>query len=347
MKSLLASVSCAALLAMFPLVVTMGQKIGGAAAPSTSYGNPGGTGNRSSFWTVTTNITPSSGTVDNLVDGAIAANATDAFKMGSSSDRLKWIRFHATDGNAYCIDAFKWYADASNNHNDWLWAGTVNGEDWVELKDVVGLNGSTSFVEYTYTNIRGFTDYILWQKPGSLPSAVPFNEEIEFKISTAVSPASVATNVASYANKFGFLDRTAFLTVTSTSGNGGGTPSNLVDGGALDNSADAWWFTGGQSGREIVWDAGVGNTIRVEAIGWYQDNITSHGTWQPYWGDNSLAYTSFDSPKTLGGAGAPFYTEIALSGMPTGKRALRLLQVTGTTSSSPFLRESLLKASKT
>lgn len=317
---------------------------GGGGSPATSYANSGGTGNRSAFWTVTTNITPGSGAVANLVNGNLTGDATNAFKMASASDRLKWIRFHATDGNAYCIDALKLFSDVVNDHDDWFIGATNNGEDWVELGTLSQLAGAVAGTEYTFTNTGYFSDYIIWQKPGSLLSTVPWVEEIDFKISASGTPTSVATNVASYLNKYGFLDRTAFLTVTSTSGNGGGTPSNLVDGAAVDNSTDAWWFQGGQSGREIVFDAGVGNTLRVEEITWWQDTTTSHGTWQPYWGDNALAYTSFDSPKTLGGVAVE---TITLAAMPTGKRALRLLQVTGTTSSSPFLREALLKSSKT
>lgn len=318
---------------------------GGGGAPSTSYANPGGTGNRSSFWTITTNITPASGAVANLVNGNLTGDATNAFKMASASDRLKWIRFHATDGLAYCIDALKLFSDVVNDHDDWFIGATNNGEDFVELGTLSQLAGAVAGTEYTFTNTGRYTDYIIWQKPGSLLSTVPWLEEIDFKISTSGAQTSVATNVPSYLNKYGFLDRTSVLTVTSTSGNGGGTPSNLVDGGAVDDANDSWWFQGGQSAREIIFDAGSGNTFRPVEATWWQDNTTSHGTWQAYWGDNVLAYTSFGSTFTLGGVAIE---TIDLSAFPAGgKRALRFLQTVGSTSSSPFLRECLFKASKT
>lgn len=347
MKALLLGASLAALQAFFPLIVN--PVLGVAPPPATSYANPGGTGDRSAFWTVTTNIVPGSGAVDKLVNGNTTADLSNGFKFNSASERLLWFKVTAADGFAYIIDAFKWYADASNDHDDWLVAGTNNDLDYVEMGTVTLAGGANvgSPVEFTWTNSnKAFKSYIVWQKPGSLPSTTPWNVEIEFKISTAYTAYASPTNVPSYANKWGFLDRSALITITTTSATGGGTLSNLVDGVGTDDASGSWWFGGGESGRVMKFDMGSGQAARVTEAQMWQDGNTNCGTWQAAWSDDDSAYTDYGTPQTWGGAGSPFVATMSFGDPGGAHRYLRLTQTSGTTSSSPFQREILLKASR-
>lgn len=324
-------------IAFFPLVVAL--SVGSAAAPVTDYGNSGGTGDRSGSITVTTNITPSSGTVAKLVNGSTTADATNAFKMGASTDKLKYIQFDF--GTSKCINAFKWYTDASNSHGDWIWSATNDQITYTELKTCTMAGGAPGATEFTYTNTKGYRYYILWQKPGSLPSTTPWNTEIEFKIAAA-SAYSPPTTIASYTWKYGFLDRSAFITPTTTSTTGGGTLSNLVDGDAADNASDSWWFGGGQTGREVVFD--FGTAVKLNEVTFMQDLSTNQGSWQAAYSDDNASYTNFGAAFTWGGAAN---STGDLSAMPSAHRYVKFTQQSGTTSSSPFQREILFKGSMT
>lgn len=320
-----------------------------AAPPSTSYSNPGGTGNRASFWTITTNITPSSGAVANIINGNLTADATNSFKMGAAGDKLKYIKFTATDGNAYCIDELRFEADLTNDMDDWMVGATNNDEDYVELGTLVNFHGGLHTL-WPWTNTNYFKSYIFWQIPGGLLSTNPFIEEFEFKISTSGSPYSVPTNVPSYLNKYGFLDRTGFMTITTTATTGGGTINNLLDGAAGTNSTDAWFPNSGQSAREIVFDVGSGNTWRATEAQWFSDSLTDHGTWQASWSDDGSSYTNFGSTFTVGGGTAVNIQNVVrtidLSAMPTGHRFMKWTQTSGTTSSGPWNYEVLIKSAK-
>lgn len=333
-------VSLLALQAFFPVVVVAMAATAGPALPVTSYGNNQGSP------TVTTNITPSSGAVANLVDNDQTANSTHSFKMGSASDVLKYIRFDFGAGTERCIDAFKWYQDTSNAHGDWLWGASNDLITYVELATVT-LGGASPFQEYTYTNTKGYRYYILWQKPGSIPATTPWCEEILFKIDTAAA-YTPPTNVATYLNKFGFLDRTGFMTVTFSGTVGGGTTSNAVDGAGVTNSTDSWFWNSGQSSTSLKFDAGVGNSFVLKEMTWMQDLGTSHGTWQLAGSNDDSTYTNINvdagTTITLGGSINAVY---AFSGNTTAYRYYKLTQMTGTTSSSPWLREALFKTSLT
>lgn len=334
--SFLTAVSIAALLfqAMIPLPVSFGQKIGAAAPPpSTSYGNPQGSP------TVTTNITPGSGTVASIVDG----NTGTGFKFSTSTLRLQWIMLDFGAGTERCIDAFKVYTDnpGTTTTDGWLWAGSNDLISFVDLVSLTLGGGLNAYTEYTYTNAKGFRYYILWQKPGTGITTVPLYAEFLFKIDTAAA-YTVPTNVPSYAWKYGFKDRTGFISITTTSTIGGGTISNAVDGEAVDNTTDSWWFGGGQTGRVVRFD--FGTAVKLTEVTFWQDNTTSQGTFQSAWSDDDASYTDFGSPVTWGGAAIAVGD---LSAMPAAHRYVRFTQVTGTTSSSPFQREVLFKGSMT
>lgn len=318
--------------AFFPAVVSA-HGGGGAPPPATSYSNPQGSP------TITTNITPSSGAVANLLDG----NTATGFKMGSSIDRLRYIRFDWGAGNERCIDGIKIYTDAPNTTttDGWKVAATNDLITYADLDDFTLGGALNGYTENTFTNTHGFRYYILWQKPGSGSTTTPLYAEILFKIDTAAA-YTMPTNIPTYAWKYGFLDRQSFISITTTSTTGGGTLSNLVDGEATDDASGSWWFGGGQTGRVMRFDFGA--AVKLNEVMFWQDNTTAQGTWQPAYSDDDSIFTNFGSPVTWGGAAI---STGDLSAMAAAHRYLRLTQVTGTTSSSPFQRCILFKGSLT
>jgi len=135
-----------------------------------------------------------------------------------------------------------------------------------------------------------------------------------------------------YTNSGGSGNRTAWITVTTTTPLGAGNITMLVNG----SQANELWWSNGQSGRELRFDFGVARNI-IEAK-WYQDVAgTAHGDWKWQGSNDASVWTDIGSFFTLGGS--TLQTLTTLSANTNSWRYYRLLQINGTTSSSPFLRE--------
>lgn len=327
-----AFLAAVSLLAFFPLTVV--ATVGAHVVPPTSYGNNQGSP------TITTNITPGSGTVASITDG----NTADGFKFASSLNRLQWIQFDFGAGTERIIDAFKVFTDASNTGtaNGWRWAASNDLITWVELSDFTLGGAVNNYTEYTYTNTKSYRYYIMWQLVGTSITTTPKYSDFKFKIAQDTASA-VPTNVAAYTHKFGFKDRTGFLTVTTTATLGGGTASNLVDGEAADNSTDSMFFTAGQSSKEVKFDLGSGNSSIFTEATWWQDSANSQGTWKIAGSNDDSSYTDITTGINLGGSNP---TVISMTNS-TAYRYYKLIQTAGTTVSGPWIRCVLFKGKLT
>lgn len=93
-----------------------------------------------------------------------------------------------------------------------------------------------------------------------------------------------------------------------------------------------WWNGQANSGTSVTWDFGA-NRVVDEAV-WHQDNGTTHGTWKWQGSLDDSSYTDIGTSFTLGGTAQ---TQTQLNGNATAYRYYRLLGVSGSASSSPFL----------
>lgn len=152
-----------------------------AAAVSTSYANSGGSGNRTSIITITQSgsNTPQSSTVNLgfLINGLI----DNGNWMSNGVADGQWIRFDF--GSAKVINEAKWYQNTSNTQGTWKFQGSADASTWSDVGSSFTLGGSTV---QTITAINGnassYRYYQLIKVSGST-SAVPYSQEIEFKIS--------------------------------------------------------------------------------------------------------------------------------------------------------------------
>ncbi|RWA64409.1 MAG: discoidin domain-containing protein [Mesorhizobium sp.] len=139
----------------------------------------------------------------------------------------------------------------------------------------------------------------------------------------------------SYWNLGGYGDRTSMITVTTTATLGGGTISNLIDGGYTVDNNDACFWDGGQSTREVKFDFGAGVTKVITGFRWAQSTGNSHGTWVLEGSNDDSSYTGIGSSFTLGGDTLVDY-QFSNS---TAYRFYKLRQTAGSTSGSPYLLE--------
>lgn len=336
--------------AFFPLVVGLG---GNSLAPATSYGNAGGTGDRTASITVTTSIpltAGTGGTINNLVDGAFANNGTDSINPDSltaqrNAQILNYIKIDFGASTFKRIDEIKWYQDTGVDNHEWHMSASNNGVDWVDLATMSTFGSIGTTNTYSWTNTGSYRYYMLWNllnatEVGSLASTGRWYQEIEFKISAGGSGTTVPTNVPSYANEYGFGARTGIITATTTAALSSGTASNWVNGLGSADATGANFFTAGQSSKSMNFAFSAAR--RVTGMRWYQDTTQNHGTWDVK-GNNGGGDTTLASGITLGGASM---TEYLWSNANTYTN-YKFDQVSGTTSSSPWLLEAIFKVSVT
>lgn len=150
-----------------------------------------------------------------------------------------------------------------------------------------------------------------------------------------------ATMEASVSNsKYITGDRTASIQVKSTAAlNGGGTRyevlPNMVNGSFADSGLGSIIFTAGQSGREMTFDFRPSGFMQaVDEIKWYQDVAAGHGGWRVEAWDGET-WTVLNAGFTLGTPA----TQIIPLNNSKPYFVYRMIQQSGTTSATPFIRE--------
>lgn len=136
----------------------------------------------------------------------------------------------------------------------------------------------------------------------------------------------------SYANLGGTGDRRRLIKITPSSEFNSVANAHILIDGVTNNTG--FYFSGtAAAGVEIIFDFGTDEVIIDEAK-LYQSGTESHGTWK-WQGWNGSSYVDVGSSFTLGGATTQTITEP--SGNTTGYTRYKLIGVSGTTSSSPWL----------
>jgi Tfp pilus assembly major pilin PilA len=316
-----------------------GHQVFGAGV--TSYSNTGGTGSRTSIITATaSNLLTNNGAVTSELDGNFTASSSFShdFRSGAQGS---YIQYDFGAGQFRVIDEIKWYQDVASTHSTWVLEASQDALFWDELKSSFTLGGSIGAQVISFTNSSGYRYYRLRQTYDNAgASSTPWNEEIEFKILSVGSGATVDTTRQSYGQKGGSGNRSAIITVTSTATFGNGDVTKLIEGSSCHTISDsalggACSFTNGLSSKEIKFDFGASYSPKITEFTWFQSNTSTHGTWKIAGSTNDTTYTDLATGLTLGGA---IRTTYAVTNT-TAYRYYKLIQTGGTTSSSPWLRE--------
>lgn len=153
---------------------------------STSYSNPGGTGDRTALITVTDSYPPYelfggySGTsaLETLVNGA-PYQWTIYFATQDAAGR--WFRFDF--GAPKVITEAKWYQQTTDAQGTWVWQGSTDNSTWNNIGTSFAFGGATTQV---ITSLSGNTNYYRYYRllgvNGSVTSN-PWLYQMEFKIS--------------------------------------------------------------------------------------------------------------------------------------------------------------------
>ena len=143
----------------------------------------------------------------------------------------------------------------------------------------------------------------------------------------------------SYANAGGTGNRTSIITFSKSdpTWSWGGTASKIIDG---DTTSNGQFFFGGVSLSSSIWmqwDFGAGNQVLITEAKFYQQNSTAQGTWQWQGSNDGSTFANIGSSFALGTAATQTIT--ALSGNTTKYRIYRMVGVSGSTSTGPWVYE--------
>lgn len=144
--------------------------------------------------------------------------------------------------------------------------------------------------------------------------------------------------VASYANTGGSGDRTpatgdGSVTVTDSGISGVGDSEKLVNG--VKTPEGNFFNNVACSGIWIRFD--FGHAVFINEAKFYQENTTAQGTWKWQGSSDGSSFTDIGSSFALGGVATQTIT--TMSANTTSYRYYRILGVSGSTSSSPWIYE--------
>lgn len=150
-------------------------------AGTTSYGNTGGTGDRTASITATSNLTIS-GTFNHIINGNKTEN--NMFFNGSSTGQ--GMKFDFGVGATKVIDRFRWYQSNSTAHGSaWQWYGSNDNSSFTALGNQFVLQGQSDSEPVEFfepnANATGYRYYELRLITGSTSSS-PWIDEIEFHV---------------------------------------------------------------------------------------------------------------------------------------------------------------------
>lgn len=144
-----------------------------------------------------------------------------------------------------------------------------------------------------------------------------------------------SNNVQSYNHPGGMGDRSASITVTSSVGLfASGSASGLVNGSVYDTSQ---YFSAALSASSHWIKFDFGTPRKITEAKWFQSGAASHGSWKWQGSNDDSSYTDVGTSFTLG-ATTP-QTHTSLNGNTVAYRYWKLVGVSGTTSSSPYIYE--------
>lgn len=143
-----------------------------------SYDTIFGIGDRTSVITVTTSPAPSAGTANNLVDGVIADNNTDAMWFASGATARE-IVFDFGSGISVIVTEVTWYSATSVAQGTWKWQGSNDNSTWVDIGGTFSLAGNVQIHTSLNANSTAYRYLKIIKTTGS--TTTMRHLEVEFK----------------------------------------------------------------------------------------------------------------------------------------------------------------------
>lgn len=140
------------------------------SVPAYSYGNPGGSGNRTATITVTQSGVISAGALSAMVDGNTGAGAS--VSNGVAIDGTKYVRFDFGTGASRIIKEVTHILSGAENFGTWKWQGSNDASAWTDIGSSFVLTSATATFVNTQlaANSTGYRYYQVVGVSGTTPN---------------------------------------------------------------------------------------------------------------------------------------------------------------------------------
>lgn len=229
-----------------------------------------------------------------------------------------WPFFNTDDSTTYFWSGYQFRAGSTGAVSGWGLTGN-SGTD--QNTNFVGTTDNQQFRVKVNNNLASY-----WDTDASLNVGDSINHVKIYNGGAGVSP--------SYSNTGGTGSRTSTITVTTDLTIADGNITMLVNGSF---SNELSWASQAVSGHYIKYDFGPGANKLITEAKFYQQTGADEGTWKWQQSDDNSTWTDIGTSFAFGNATTQTIT--ALSGNTTGHRYYRMLGVSGSVSSSPWIYE--------
>ena len=154
-----------------------------------SYSNPGGSGNRTSSISFSTNASVGGVSIADFVDGSTTASAFYFNTANTQAVAGLYLRFDFGTGGAKIINEAKWYQSDVAPQGSWKWQGSNNGSAWTDIGSSFVLGSATTqILSELYTNTTAYRYYQLAGVSGTCGWNT-IMREIEFNVGAPTGAA--------------------------------------------------------------------------------------------------------------------------------------------------------------
>lgn len=158
--------------------------------PVTDYTNTGGQGDRTASLTISSNITPDGGTINNLIDGGTSANSTDGIDMpGTGSTAIPNGAYVKIDfGSKKYIDEVTVLFDSGipPNMGNWNWEGSNDDSSYTSFA-TFAWTSSTKVVTLSNVDPEGFRYWRMIKNGAGSNYTNSYWLELKFKIAAGTT----------------------------------------------------------------------------------------------------------------------------------------------------------------
>lgn len=297
--------------------------------------NPGGIGNRTSSITVTTTLTfTGAGPINNFVDGDFSDSYAGSVEI-ASAQTTGVIKFDFGSGVTKKILSWLWHKSSNASEGSWKLAGSNDDATYFDITPAVVTDKLGTLGQSNGVNDDFYRYYKMIQTAG-FTNGSPWNRELEFRIEDSGSADDRTAITPSYSNFLGSGFR-PYIVISGTTVWNGLDPSGIIDG----LNSNVAWLVGAQTGTYIEFD--FLEDVLITELTWLQSGATSQGDWKwQAYDDATTSWIDLTSSFNLGSASATTVIT-AMSAVTDYYTKYRLQQVTGSTSSSPYVQEITFK----
>jgi hypothetical protein len=311
---------------------------------ATSYGTYLSVGPRRQLINCTTNISIAQ-PFSNIVNGAKVANNDNGFFCNSVQSNPGVLYWRWEFPSKVCMQEFTWYQSGASSQGIYTLQGSDDGSAWTDIVTGLDVGASTTTVCAFSGNDTFYKIYRLLQTSGSTNTS-QWVTEVEFKLAFDPTDATgPATGATSYSNLYGQGARQTIIQAyvnhqTACNPSDVGDIFGMLDGSFSDGCSTATAFSNGWT--DVIFTFAFPTAIVIDEFTWSQGAAASQGVYTIQGSLDGLTWSDLATGLTLGATA----TDVHAFTNVNAYRVYRLVQTSGASSATPWVREITFKTAE-